>query len=65
MTVDDIKNLVPFDVQVKVSGTDYTGHVRGRSNAFATVYVSQLDADYEFSWAAVGRAHSNGVVLTA
>ena len=62
-TIGDIKQDLPL-VPVIINGIECIGHVRGRKNKFATVYVLHKPyCEAEFSWDSIQRAFNTGIPL--
>jgi len=61
MNEQEAKAKLP-NVKVEIGGKVHVGHVRGRMNRFATVFVKGYGS-YEYSWSAIARAATNKSVL--
>lgn len=62
ISIQCLKDNIPFDVPVVHNGKEYFGTVSGRMNDYADVNLYDTDASqpfavYQFSWQAILRAY--------
>jgi hypothetical protein len=63
MTIDQIKKDLP-DVRLVFQGKEYVGHLSGRKEPQATVWLEDIpEVEFSFSWQAVANVLNRGAML--